>query len=752
MLLAACGGGGGGGGGDPAEVVEYTGNNEQAHITADNAAFFADRFMYNAQSILEDSAAAGPRHSHLRAYVPPFKRSTAGDRNSAVSSTQNCPGGGQVTLDSNLNADGIGTYRLTYKQCVDIEYIVTTTYNGVIRITSSAADRDSTEYIGFTAKTVNPNTNLTEKWLRMDGIIASDFWVSPELYSSTTDNVLYNDLLNNFQVQHVNLTTTFLQSTPYIASISGRIYHSVYGYVDARTDTPFALPANSETLFPKMGGPVILAGANNSSMALGSSVGGLVPGYSEHTFGPRFDYAVAADMDGDGQYEAFAGRHLYSAGQTLLPLPPVEIAGGLMHSARTGSGLELSAGATTDLSGGFVAYQWDVVQSPGNAQFKLENGQQPTASFTATTPGYYVLRAVVSRGDDSSSAEIQVLAYHVESSSYAIDPESAGMIYLEHTLMDSAHGRLFYGSREFTMSTGAVRLLPAALGSADCSARAINPDGDTLACLRTNYPYSLAVDFFDRVSGALIKSIVLEGENHNAPFPNQQLIWPQADWLYVTLEHHYYYTDESGYGIRKTSDEAWQLRYSSNEVSELVPDSSWPELYDGWLTLQASPDGTRVYLTALANGATELPSALMSFDTSGGRAALLWQKTLPLVYPMLVGEAGSGIKQSRLLFAVPGVVDASTASLPLLENAGLPENVSWTSYMLDTVRQDWWLGDGDTLYRVAMLDGRSIGPFSIPKDDWMKRVVRGMMFDATTGKHYAQLENEITHERLMISF
>ena len=199
---------------------------------------------------------------------------------------------GMIHLTGTLNDTNLtGTVNATYTNCL----LDGLTYNGQATVTFTKWDLfyfvpiDSTFTISsMTVTGAGINETLTGS-LRDQLNIAGDS-------ETTTFNTTTTDNVSGKQIKTQNLVFVFVYSNifsscpSYTLTIMGRVYDSVYGYVDVFPVTPFVFATCSQ-LFPGSGQHV-LTGAANAHIRVTALSSVLL--------------TVELDLDGDNAYELTA--------------------------------------------------------------------------------------------------------------------------------------------------------------------------------------------------------------------------------------------------------------------------------------------------------------------------------------------------------------------------------------------------------------------------------------------------------------
>lgn len=276
--LVACGGGGGGGGG--VEPVVYTGNTSAAVISPLNASKLVGNLMGSqatAATIVEPTgggAATGQRRaldaamlvprlqSSLRARVLPLGAPRAWPQAVQIDETAPCDNGvGFIRTAGTLSDAYTGTVTMTFGGCLS----GTTTLDGEATLTISAFNMGwgmpTDVSLSFARLTIRgPNVSIDSGGsLRLQ--------IDPSTSTETlTSNLVTRDNIAATESKSENLAIVsapgnFNMPGSITASVNGRIYDQLHGYVDASTLVPL-LFQSADQLFP-LSGQLMLAGAPN---------------------------------------------------------------------------------------------------------------------------------------------------------------------------------------------------------------------------------------------------------------------------------------------------------------------------------------------------------------------------------------------------------------------------------------------------------------------------------------------------------
>ena len=311
VLLSACGGGGGTGSsntvGPSFELdgapLQYAGEIQQASLTPQNAYEFLELAFLLAGSV-------------------------SGDEDCAVGDVSNPAGV--------LDASGNGSLLLEYTDCLSDGV----TINGQMKAEVKNFGAEAT--IFFNALTFTDDTGTTVRFSgRIDQVEPPDC----SSFSETYNIVVKEDGTGKYyRAQDLRLTRSSPCDNNSPENLSGRLYISDYGYVDALTLSPYLYtgdPYNDPTYFPDRAGHIQLAGANDTSADFQLKIDNV---FKQSTINAELPWvAFSVDTDGDSlpdnttgitvsQFEAGAaedlrdsdGDGMIDSWEVLFGLNPVE--------------------------------------------------------------------------------------------------------------------------------------------------------------------------------------------------------------------------------------------------------------------------------------------------------------------------------------------------------------------------------------------------------------------------------------------
>ena len=339
LLLVACGGGGGGGGGDGTSPVVYAGNTNPAVVTAANASKLAAGVVGSdetASTILgisvESSDATKNRGSGVmdlalrlnRGFRGTVLRMSDAQRvapAAQIEHTEPCDNGMGSTRTSGTLSDVnfTGTLTITFSNCL----VDGVTLNGQATMRVDAFSfalpqgipEDST--LSFARLTIRgPGVNVDAGGsLRLQLNFGTNTETVTGNFVSQNNSTAGMSKTENLVV--VNVYDNMFSPTSFTATMSGRVFDQVHGYVDVTTLAPVRFGTLTQA-FPGSG-QILLTGSSNRSIRVTAlspvlarleldidSIGGF-----EHTATLKWtDLAgpIGADLrdsDGDGMHNSW---------------------------------------------------------------------------------------------------------------------------------------------------------------------------------------------------------------------------------------------------------------------------------------------------------------------------------------------------------------------------------------------------------------------------------------------------------------
>jgi hypothetical protein len=285
--------------------MQYTGNKNQATITADNAQSISEDVLVSSidsKDLTPDvsgmtkgtGSLAGPRPCKLTsdvinllkdAYDPSAKSSGTSESSDTVSGS--C--GGQLTYHRVLNiASGEFEISLDYSRYCDGEFSI----DGKMEASGKLELLNGTNIVHYTmnvsfsrlAMTDDESVSRTlDGTIDMDGT-ETEYHLAVDIVEkdNNTDKTYW---MNDFTI---DVTFTLLTLTTTL-DIQGRYYDYDNGYVDVNTSRTISIFGN-----PRSGELTIEGSHNSSSILICASA----------------YYTVQADTDGDGQYDDYVSAHI----------------------------------------------------------------------------------------------------------------------------------------------------------------------------------------------------------------------------------------------------------------------------------------------------------------------------------------------------------------------------------------------------------------------------------------------------------
>ncbi len=318
-LLAACGGGGGsdGGGTSGTSGITYTGPTSAAPITGANANTLAKTALFSNSATGVSVFKTGATSSNtaadttLAAMIKTLSRlpqqinlnKTQVTQASRAVFTPPAPitgsCGGSFTYSFNVDdTTGSFTGSLIFSSfCEDVNNVI----NGTITA-SGTVDVNTEEFISFSMTFSSLSINDAGTAMTFNGTMTVSFPdVNTTLFTMSMDATDSNGVsvrINNFAVQTTD------NGTYETISVSGRFFHSQYGYVNLSTLTPMNVTLIGDYPYS---GVLLLTGANGTRAQL--------------TFAAANNYVLEVDADGNGSFELIGNCNW---AQTCTPAIPVK--------------------------------------------------------------------------------------------------------------------------------------------------------------------------------------------------------------------------------------------------------------------------------------------------------------------------------------------------------------------------------------------------------------------------------------------
>lgn len=293
IILSGCGGGGGGGGdaggggdGGGDSGLVYVGSTAPADMTAANATRLlnqvfgagdlGDSIPVNSLSISAATPFSESVSTRLVSYelrdvlmslgsetppAAPFSKEAV-DETFQCFPSDSSPPSGSYTVNGNLDdQDGTGTLTITFNNCQDGD----TFLSGVIRITIDEATFSAdTWYPARATLTFDETTMISPQMdILMDG--SMQYRLNPDWSETMTLNVVLQDNDTGRMQKAENFVITSGYVGTYLSEeISGRLYDSLYGYIDVATEQELHFD-DVYSLFP-FSGIVGLTGSGGSRL------------------------------------------------------------------------------------------------------------------------------------------------------------------------------------------------------------------------------------------------------------------------------------------------------------------------------------------------------------------------------------------------------------------------------------------------------------------------------------------------------
>ena len=422
LILSGCGGGGGGGGSTSPAPVVYTGNQNQAVITADSARTFAASVVGSAAASIvvagieipqlpvptSGTVALAPR---LNRYVRDALQRVAGRLSSRsavagafnVQETDNCGVSGTVTFSGTLSdTTGTGTLSLTFAACTFSKGVL----DGPATLRIDAVDFST----GFPTNTTMTFSALQVKTLTtvtVGGFTAKiatqDVTASGSLQSQVT-LATNHELLSGHLVTRdnpsgklqkvdnlalmIDYNNVFSPSYFNLFVFSARVFDDVAGYVDASTPNTTWFFATVDQIFPSSGGALILTGAQDANVAV--------------TPVSATQVRVEVDVDANGVFELSSTMPWTALRPPAVNTAPVANAGSSRQVLK-GLSAPLDGSGSADAEFDFLTFQWTLAQKPNGSAAQLSGATTVHPSLTLDIAGDYIVNLVVNDGKLSST-------------------------------------------------------------------------------------------------------------------------------------------------------------------------------------------------------------------------------------------------------------------------------------------------------------------------------------------------------------
>jgi len=305
FLLAACGGGGGGdgGGGGGPTPLSYAGNTNPAAITTNNAAAItANVLIGDDSSAIAGSLSVAPAVAldggglidlgrHLQRAVrgsisrPDMMKPGARSRAIAIDETEPCDSG-SVRVFGTVNDNGTGTVSVQYNAC----------RIGATTLTGSATLRIDAFDVGFFGIT---DFTMTFVRLTVSGPSSGDISGTlrsrldiPSRAETITENIvaLFSGgvMTKSENLVYVDVYNDIFSPGSYTESVSGRVFHSIHGWVDVSTTVPQRFDTLAQEL-PSTGVLLLTTGPGGPRIQVTALSATLL--------------SLALDLDGNGAFE-----------------------------------------------------------------------------------------------------------------------------------------------------------------------------------------------------------------------------------------------------------------------------------------------------------------------------------------------------------------------------------------------------------------------------------------------------------------
>jgi len=209
--------------------------------------------------------------------------------------------------------------------------------------------------------------------------------ISNMFIKSNTEEILYENV------------KTFSNNYNFDAEISGRIYHSAFGFVDIDTESPYSFTSD-KSVYPKDGGPIYVRGVGNRKLQIV----------------PSGDYTIRVNLDTDiieGYDQTvdlnYSDTGLVPPAQTSNNKPTI-IVDNSFDRINTTTTIDIDASKSTDIDNDLLQYLWKIESRPINSTASLSSSTQSILNFVPDKPGNYEISLKVT--DSKSLSDTTVVA------------------------------------------------------------------------------------------------------------------------------------------------------------------------------------------------------------------------------------------------------------------------------------------------------------------------------------------------------
>lgn len=412
LALQSCGGGGGGGSSDstsppvlPQNNVIYQGSTTATIIDATNAEALISDVLGTAVNIgslriasINSASRTNTTASESRFSIPGVvyalnkkirlvnypRKSVPGPDLQKVSAAatrvnenDQCDGGnGSTDIEGLLETDGTGTLTMQFINCLlgDIYF------NGSLSLVVNQFDTSVLEITDATYYISNLTITGQGSSASLGGTIRTQAPVFDNTETLTADIVLRDDLSGD-AVKTENLVLRFeyeniLLQNNYSLFVSGRVYDSLFGYVDIQVDAPLYY-ASSQDEFPSSGGPIVFNGANGSKL-----ITRLVSPTSV-----QIDVWASADSG----VNAFGTMSWSDINVDQVGNSPPNANAGTDFSSNKYQPIVLSGSDSSDADNDIISFFWRLTGTPDGSAAVLSAPSSIAPTFTADVTGQYTL-------------------------------------------------------------------------------------------------------------------------------------------------------------------------------------------------------------------------------------------------------------------------------------------------------------------------------------------------------------------------
>jgi len=393
LMTGGCGGGGGGSGSiDYASQVNYDGVVDAAVLDGTSAKAFADAILGSdeASQLLAKGASAESTRESFDSHR--FAKLISASTATVTGALQNRAAASRIAVDESVSCDtgyvyisgeladnGTGSLDLVYQACE----LSGVTFTGIAQWNINAYDQ-----YGYTITNSSfrfPNLSATDAQHAYDiGGSFHDSLNTATNVETITSNLVARDRDTGDRIMtsglvYVDSINYYTYPVSYSERITGRVFHSRYGYVDVETLAELGFDA-ADAAFP-FTGELLLRGAGGTLLKITADSATLA--------------TLALSSDADALYEAWVTLPWTEIGAIHPQQQPPVAQAGADRTVQVGLGYTLD-GDGSDPEYDFLSFEWSLVSAPAGSLATLDPAPGRTVDFTPDIEGEYVFSLVVS--------------------------------------------------------------------------------------------------------------------------------------------------------------------------------------------------------------------------------------------------------------------------------------------------------------------------------------------------------------------